>query len=59
LAAVTGIPKSTALRMANSLADRELLTRTDRGYALGPEMRRLGEKASLQRDSECSIGAAQ
>jgi DNA-binding IclR family transcriptional regulator len=59
LAAVTGIPKPTALRIANSLADRQLLTRTDGGYALGPEIRRLGEKASQQRDSERSIDAAQ
>jgi DNA-binding IclR family transcriptional regulator len=48
LSAVTGIPKPTVLRIAASLVARQLLMRTERGYALGPELGRLGEKASLQ-----------
>jgi len=52
LAAVTGIPKPTVLRIAADLAARNLLTRTVRGYALGPELARLGEKASLQQEFE-------
>jgi DNA-binding IclR family transcriptional regulator len=50
LATLTGIPKPTALRIANNLVQRGLLTRTPHGYALGPELCRLGEKASLHRD---------
>lgn len=52
LATVTGIPKPTVLRIATSLVNRQLLIRTDRGYTLGPELSRLGEKASLQREFE-------
>lgn len=50
LARLTGIPKPTALRVANDLVQRRLLRRTPNGYALGPELSRLGETASLQRD---------
>ncbi|WP_099040136.1 IclR family transcriptional regulator [Mycobacterium neglectum] len=50
LARLTGIPKPTALRIANDLVHRRLLRRTPNGYALGPELSRLGETASLQRD---------
>jgi DNA-binding IclR family transcriptional regulator len=50
LASMTGIPKPTAHRIANDLVARQLLTRTERGYALGPALSRLGETASLQRD---------
>jgi DNA-binding IclR family transcriptional regulator len=50
LASLTGIPKPTALRIANNLVVRRLLRRTLHGYALGPELSRLGESASLQRD---------
>ena len=49
-ATLTGIPKPTALRIANNLVARGLLRRTPQGYALGPELSRLGETASLQRD---------
>ena len=49
LARLTGIPKPTALRIANGLAQRRMLRRTTNGYALGPELSRLGETASLQR----------
>ncbi|WP_029112350.1 IclR family transcriptional regulator [Mycobacterium sp. URHB0044] len=52
LAAVSGIPKPTVLRIATGLVSRQLLTRTDGGYSLGPELSRLGEKAALQRDFE-------
>jgi DNA-binding IclR family transcriptional regulator len=52
LAAATGIPKPTVFRIAASLVARNLLKRTARGYALGPELRRLGEKASLQIEFE-------
>ena len=52
LARLTGIPKPTALRLANNLVQRRLLRRTLNGYALGPELSRLGETASLQRDFE-------
>jgi DNA-binding IclR family transcriptional regulator len=52
LSTVTGIPKPTALRIATSLVARQLLTRTARGYALGPELSRLGEKALLQRSGQ-------
>jgi DNA-binding IclR family transcriptional regulator len=52
LSAVTGIPKPTVLRIAASLVGRNLLTRTVRGYALGPELSRLGQKASLQQEFE-------
>lgn len=50
LATLTGIPKPTALRIANNLVARHLLRRTQHGYALGPELSRLGETASLHRD---------
>jgi DNA-binding IclR family transcriptional regulator len=50
LATLTGIPKPTALRIANDLVQRGLLRRTLYGYALGPELSRLGETASLHRD---------
>ncbi|MBE1546912.1 DNA-binding IclR family transcriptional regulator [Mycobacterium sp. OAS707] len=52
LAYITGIPKPTTHRIVNNLVARELLKRTDRGYALGPALSRLGETASLQRDFE-------
>src|SRR5690242_2602799 len=52
LATATGIPKPTVFRIAASLVARNLLNRTARGYALGPELRRLGEKASLQIEFE-------
>jgi DNA-binding IclR family transcriptional regulator len=52
VAAVTGIPKPTVLRIATSLVGRQLLTHTDHGYTLGPELSRLGEKAALHRDFE-------
>jgi DNA-binding IclR family transcriptional regulator len=52
IAAATSIPKSTVLRIAASLAARNLLRRTDLGYALGPALSRLGEKSSLQREFE-------
>jgi DNA-binding IclR family transcriptional regulator len=50
LARLTGIPKPSALRIANDLVQRRLLRRNPNGYALGPELSRLGETASLQRD---------
>lgn len=50
LARFTGIPKPTALRIANNLVERHIMRRTPYGYALGPELSRLGETASLQRD---------
>jgi DNA-binding IclR family transcriptional regulator len=50
LATFTGIPKPTALRIANDLVQRGLMRRTSYGYALGPELSRLGETASLHRD---------
>ena len=52
LASMTGIPKPTALRIANSLVTRELLRRTRHGYSLGPALGRLGQTASLQREFE-------
>jgi DNA-binding IclR family transcriptional regulator len=52
LSAATGIPKPTALRIANRLVRQRLLKRTVSGYGLGPELSRLGEKASLQRRFE-------
>ncbi len=50
LSCMTGIPKPTAHRIATGLVERQLLSRSDRGYALGPALSRLGETASLQRD---------
>jgi DNA-binding IclR family transcriptional regulator len=50
LAKFTGIPKPTALRIANDLVQRRVMKRTPYGYALGPELSRLGETASLHRD---------
>jgi DNA-binding IclR family transcriptional regulator len=52
LAAVTDIPKSTVFRIAAALVERNLLKRTDRGYALGHELSRLGENAALQKEFE-------
>lgn len=52
LVALTGIPKPTVFRIASTLVARNLLRRTERGYALGPELARLGEKASLQKEFE-------
>jgi len=52
LAYLTGIPKPTTHRIVNNLVSRQLLKRTDRGYALGPALSRLGETASLQSDFE-------
>lgn len=50
LATLTGIPKPTAVRIASNLVARGLLRRTPHGYALGPELTRLGETATLHRD---------
>lgn len=50
LAKLTGIPKPTALRIANTLVRRGLLGRTAYGYRLGSELSRFGETASLHRD---------
>lgn len=50
LATLTGIPKATVLRIANTLVQRGLLRRTGYGYGLGPELSRFGETASLHRD---------
>ena len=50
LARLTGIPKPTALRIASDLVQRRLLRRNPNGYSLGPELSRLGETASLQRE---------
>jgi DNA-binding IclR family transcriptional regulator len=55
LARMTGIPKPTSLRILNGLVARELLRRTERGYALGHALSRLGETASLQRQFEPCI----
>ncbi|NMO03767.1 helix-turn-helix domain-containing protein [Gordonia sp. TBRC 11910] len=52
LAAVTGLPKPTTLRIANSLVERNILTRNAFGYALGPSLVGLGETAALQRRFE-------
>jgi IclR family acetate operon transcriptional repressor len=52
LAYLTGIPKPTTHRIVNNLVARQLLKRSDRGYALGPALSRLGETASLQKDFE-------
>lgn len=52
LATATGIPKPTVFRITASLIARDLLKRTKRGYALGPGLSRLGEKASLQIEFE-------
>jgi DNA-binding IclR family transcriptional regulator len=50
IASLTGIPKPSALRLAENLVRRHLLRRSKYGYALGPEFSRLGETASLHRD---------
>jgi DNA-binding IclR family transcriptional regulator len=47
LASTTGIPKPTVLRIAHNLTQRRLLKRTIHGYALGPELSRLGATAAL------------
>ncbi|OBB11035.1 hypothetical protein A5761_25670 [Mycolicibacterium setense] len=50
LATITGLPKATALRIANTLVRRGLLGRSVYGYMLGPELSRFGETASLHQD---------
>jgi DNA-binding IclR family transcriptional regulator len=50
LAAATGLPKPTLLRIANDLVVRRVLTRNTHGYTLGPELSRLGEVALRQRE---------
>jgi DNA-binding IclR family transcriptional regulator len=57
IAVATGIPKPTALRIANDLVARKLLEGTGRGYTLGAELARLGEKATLQREFERYVPA--
>lgn len=50
LVAVTSIPEPTLFRIAATRVARNLLRRTDRCLAVGPELSRLGERASLQQD---------
>src|SRR5436305_3321778 len=57
IATATGIPKPTALRIANGLVARKLLKGSGRGYTLGTELARLGEKAALQREFERYVPA--
>jgi DNA-binding IclR family transcriptional regulator len=57
LVALTGIPKPTVRRIATTLVARGLLARTAHGYGLGPELRRLGEAASLHREVDYYVAA--
>lgn len=52
LVAVTGIPAPTLFRIAATRVARNLLRRTDRCLAVGPELSHLGEKAARRHDFE-------
>ncbi|MFJ6651847.1 IclR family transcriptional regulator [Microbacterium sp. NPDC091313] len=49
IAAMTGLPKSTASRLIADLAERGLLSRTDAGITLGLRLFELGMRAELPR----------
>ena len=48
LARITGLPKPTTRRIANTLTSRGLLVRTSTGYLSGPGLAELGARASAQ-----------